>query len=175
MSAEASSNTTYSSAQDNARSSSSDAEKQDSAKTASPSSTTNPEGFESAHDGRYWRATEDPSVLKRSPDAWIARDPQSDVLIRLTGPFPLNAEAPVAELLAGGLVTPTPLHYVRNHGPVPPLDSTSHQLHISVPKELRREDSSGDTTQQYTVKKLREMPNLSVAVTLTCDGNRRKE
>ncbi|KAJ3150085.1 hypothetical protein HDU86_006708 [Geranomyces michiganensis] len=141
-----------------------------------PSSTVNPESLESAHDGRYWRATEDRSVLERSPDAWITRDPQSDALIRLTGPFPLNAEAPVAQLLSAGLITPTPLHYVRNHGPVPRLSAETHQLEIDIPDELRRESPSrGDATTKYTVRQLRAMTKLSVAVTLTCDGNRRKE
>src|SRR5947209_10516227 len=60
-----------------------------------------------------------------TPDNWIPRHPE---LIRLTGKHPLNCEAPLPLLMKEGFVTPTPLHYVRNHGAVPKLDWNTHRL-----------------------------------------------
>lgn len=54
-----------------------------------------------------------------TPDNWI---PRSQHLKRLTGTHPLNAEPHLADLFSEGLITPTELHYVRNHGAVPKLD-----------------------------------------------------
>src|SRR3569833_739952 len=62
-----------------------------------------------------------------SPDNWLPRSPD---LIRLTGKHPLNAEAKLDRLFAGGLITPNELHYVRNHGAVPRLLWEFHRLDI---------------------------------------------
>lgn len=46
--------------------------------------------------------------IKRSPS-----------LIPHTGKHPFNAEPPLDLLMRHGFITPVPVHYVRNHGPVP--------------------------------------------------------
>src|SRR5436190_6712776 len=51
-----------------------------------------------------------------TPDNWVSRHPE---LIRLTGEHPFNCEAPLPSLMKEGFITPTSLHYVRNHGAVP--------------------------------------------------------
>ena len=53
-------------------------------------------------------------------DSWIKRNPN---LIRLTGRHPFNSEPPVDLLMSHGFLTPTSLHYVRNHGYVPKAES----------------------------------------------------
>ena len=53
-----------------------------------------------------------------TPDEWIPRHPD---LVRLTGRHPFNCEAPLKQLFAKGFITPTSLHYVRNHGAAPKL------------------------------------------------------
>lgn len=63
-----------------------------------------------------------------TPDGWIARDPR---LIRLTGRHPFNAEPPTVELMKYGFITPTSIHYVRNHGAVPKLHWETHKLEIT--------------------------------------------
>lgn len=63
-----------------------------------------------------------------TPDEWIVRDP---TLIRLTGRHPFNAEPPTQELMKHGFLTPTSIHYVRNHGTVPSLQWESHKIEIS--------------------------------------------
>ena len=46
---------------------------------------------------------------------WVLRDPR---ILRLTGRHPLNCEPPMDVLMSYGFITPPPVHYVRNHGPV---------------------------------------------------------
>ena len=53
-----------------------------------------------------------------TPDEWVPRHPD---LVRLTGRHPFNCEAPLKQLYAKGFITPTSLHYVRNHGAAPKI------------------------------------------------------
>jgi nitrate reductase (NAD(P)H) len=100
---------------------------------------------------------------KETPDSWVQRDSR---LIPLTGPMPFNAEPPSCELMHS-LITPTSLHYVRNHGPVPKLDWSQHQL--SVTGLVAR-------PKTYSMDELvRVAEPMQLIVTLACDGNRRKE
>ncbi|GAA6022863.1 hypothetical protein JCM11491_007022 [Sporobolomyces phaffii] len=102
-------------------------------------------------------------------DKWIIRDPK---LVRLTGKWPFNSEAPLPDLWAQGFLTPTRLFYVRNHG--------------SVPRVTRQEAANWS----FTVGGLVENPctltladlidpsrfqTVTLPVTLVCAGNRRKE
>lgn len=99
-----------------------------------------------------------------TPDAWIPRHPD---LIRLTGRHPFNCEPPLEHLRT--FITPTAVHYVRNHGAVPHLDWASHRFSIdglvARPLEFSMEELL-DTFQIHVV---------SLPVLLVCAGNRRKE
>ncbi|XBI75414.1 hypothetical protein VPH35_068784 [Triticum aestivum] len=97
-------------------------------------------------------------------DAWTERNPS---LIRLTGKHPFNCEPPLARLMHHGFITPAPLHYVRNHGPVPRGDWSEWTVEVSglVSRPAR-----------FTMDELvREFPAAELPVTLVCAGNRRKE
>ncbi|KAK1264033.1 Nitrate reductase [NADH] 1 [Acorus gramineus] len=98
-------------------------------------------------------------------DSWIERNPS---LIRLTGKHPFNSEPPLDRLMHHGFLTPSPLHYVRNHGPVPRSSWSTWTIQVSGPA-LRRPAllSMDDLTSLFPP---RELP-----VTLVCAGNRRKE
>eukprot|EP01116_Phalansterium_solitarium_P020516 TRINITY_DN608_c3_g1_i3.p1 TRINITY_DN608_c3_g1~~TRINITY_DN608_c3_g1_i3.p1 ORF type:complete len:406 (+),score=122.99 TRINITY_DN608_c3_g1_i3:107-1324(+) len=96
------------------------------------------------------------------PDGWIKRNPK---LIRLTGRFPLNAEPPTDELMKN-LVTPSSLHYVRNHGQVPRLTWQYHMVEVGGLVERPR---------AYSMDELAAMAKLRLQVFMVCDGNRRKE
>ncbi|KAG0254842.1 hypothetical protein BG011_005507 [Mortierella polycephala] len=98
-----------------------------------------------------------------TPDDWIPRDPR---LIRLTGRHPFNAEPPTPELMKFGFLTPTSIHYVRNHGAVPKLRWETHKLEISGLVE-------GAMT--LTMDEIAALPSIKIPVTLACSGNRRKE
>lgn len=100
---------------------------------------------------------------KNTPDEWVARHPQ---LIRLTGAHPLNAEPGLDVLFEQGFITPSPLHYVRNHGKVPRIDPASHKLSI---------EGLVNKPCSLSIEELKQMPAIRIPVTITCDGNRRKE
>ncbi|OAG05794.1 uncharacterized protein CC84DRAFT_1244315 [Paraphaeosphaeria sporulosa] len=96
-----------------------------------------------------------------SPDNWLPRSPD---LIRLTGKHPMNAEANLSHLYDAGLITPNDLHYVRNHGAVPPLLWEFHELNVEGGKLVLSMDALRN-----------DFDSINIPVALACDGNRRKE
>lgn len=102
-------------------------------------------------------------VDRGTPDEWVPRDPK---LIRLTGSHPFNCEPPVHELFDQGFITPVSLHYVRSHGRVPQLAWETHKVKVCGLVANPRE---------FTMDEIEAMPTVSMPVTLTCAGNRRKE
>ncbi|RHZ79466.1 hypothetical protein Glove_144g106 [Diversispora epigaea] len=87
-------------------------------------------------------------------------------MVRLTGKHPFNAEAPLPLLLEQGFITPTPLHYVRNHGPVPKLSWETHRLIVEGLVEKPLDLSMDD---------IASLPYIEFPLTMVCAGNRRKE
>jgi sulfite oxidase len=75
---------------------------------------------------------------------------------------PFNAESP-RDALADPF-TPLDAFYVRNHGPVPPLDPASWRLRVGglVEREL-----------ELTIEDVRALPASELIATLQCAGNRR--
>ncbi|XP_059280356.1 nitrate reductase [NADH] [Lycium ferocissimum] len=97
-------------------------------------------------------------------DNWIERNFS---LIRLTGKHPFNSEPPLARLMHHGFITPVPLHYVRNHGPVP--KGSWGDWSVEVTGLVKR-------PMKFTMDQLvNEFPSRELPVTLVCAGNRRKE
>lgn len=74
----------------------------------------------------------EPSILdprdEGTADSGIMRNPS---MIRLTGKHPFNSEPPLDHLMRHGFITPAPLHYVRNHGPVPKTDWASWTIDVT--------------------------------------------
>ncbi|CAI0374667.1 unnamed protein product [Linum tenue] len=97
-------------------------------------------------------------------DAWIERNP---TMIRLTGKHPFNSEPPLTRLMHHGFITPVPLHYVRNHGPVPKAQWASWSIEVSG---LVKRPARITMDQLVT-----DFPSRELPVTLVCAGNRRKE
>ena len=62
--------------------------------------------------------TRRPPSARSTPDEWVPRHPS---LVRLTGRHPFNCEPPLKDLMGAGFITPSSLHYVRNHGAVPKI------------------------------------------------------
>ena len=62
-----------------------------------------------------------------TPDQWV---PRHKDLVRLTGRHPFNCEAPLKSLFNKGFITPTSLHYVRNHGACPNIEWEKHVIKI---------------------------------------------
>ena len=100
-----------------------------------------------------------------TPDNWIKRHP---AMLRNTGAHPFNSEAPLKHLQEAGWITPPSLHVVRNHGAVPQLSWSEHELKITgVPKPI---DLSMEQIASGEWGSIVSMP-----VTFICAGNRRKE
>ena len=99
----------------------------------------------------------------KSPDSWVPRNPE---LVRLTGKHPLNAEPPLSKLVDQGFITPISVHFIRNHGKVALTNWESHRLTIKglVATELC-----------FSMNELIKLPSVTMPVSLTCSGNRRKE
>eukprot|EP00250_Pteridium_aquilinum_P021635 c25184_g2_i1 orf=2-1099(-) len=97
-------------------------------------------------------------------DNWVKRHPE---LVRLTGRHPFNCEAPLPRLMAHGFLTPTSLHYVRNHGYVPKANFDEWTVEISG--LVKR-------PQVFTMYQImHEFKPRQFPATLVCAGNRRKE
>ena len=62
-----------------------------------------------------------------TPDEWLPRDGR---LVRLTGRHPFNCEPPLNVLNETRFITPTSLHYVRNHGACPKLCWEEHRIKV---------------------------------------------
>ncbi|KAE8077397.1 hypothetical protein FH972_015964 [Carpinus fangiana] len=97
-------------------------------------------------------------------DSWIERNA---TMVRLTGKHPFNSEPPLARLMQHGFITPVPLHYVRNHGPVPKGRWEDWTVEVSG---LVKRPARFTMDNLVTEFRSREFP-----VTLVCAGNRRKE
>jgi len=99
----------------------------------------------------------------KTPDNWIPRHP---AMVRLTGKHPFNSEAPLSMLVDQGFITPPSLHFVRNHGAAPQLSFEDHRMEVTglVDKPLT-----------LSMEDILSMPSVTIPVTLTCAGNRRKE
>jgi len=96
-------------------------------------------------------------------DDWIPRHPD---LVRLTGRHPFNCEPPLSALMKAGFLTPTSLHYVRNHGAVPRASWDDWRIEVSG---LVKRPMS------FTMDDMLRFPAHELPVTLVCAGNRRKE
>ncbi|KAI4337766.1 hypothetical protein L6164_016142 [Bauhinia variegata] len=97
-------------------------------------------------------------------DGWVYRNPS---MIRLTGKFPFNAEPPLNRLMQYGFITPVPLHYVRNHGPV--AKGRWEDWTVEVCGLVKR-------PTRFTMDQLvNDFPSREFPVTLACSGNRRRE
>lgn len=80
----------------------------------------------------------------------------------MTGQFPLNAECDLSELFDAGLITPTRLHYVRNHGAVPYLDWDTHKLSVfSEPEGLLQ-------PREFSMDEIAEMDWINIPVSIAC-------
>ncbi|KAJ8423440.1 hypothetical protein Cgig2_015584 [Carnegiea gigantea] len=97
-------------------------------------------------------------------DYWIERNPS---MIRLTGKHPFNSEPPLTRLMHHGFITPVPLHYVRNHGPVP--HARWEDWTVEVTGWVKR------PTRLTMDQLVNEFQSREFPVSLVCAGNRRKE
>ena len=101
-----------------------------------------------------------------TPDEWIPRDGN---LVRLTGRHPFNVEPPLWVHEKYRFITPSCLHYVRNHGACPKLKWEDHTVCIGGDPSIVK------TPFEIGMDDIKAMPPRELPVTLVCAGNRRKE
>jgi len=133
-----------------------------------------------------------------TPDRWVKRDPR---LVRLTGKHPLNAETRIDTLFAAGFLTPASLFFVRNHGAVPNIPTFTFSSPprakgkrgaknaLKLPPAPRRQmlvhahstwhirvHGLVEYEHSFTINDLKRLFKVvTLPVTLSCSGNRRKE
>jgi len=133
-----------------------------------------------------------------TPDRWVKRDPR---LVRHTAKHPLNAETPLDALFGAGFLTPASIFFVRNHGAVPnipvftlspppssfPPISNGGASTTPQPSQRRmlvharttwriRVHGLVEYEQSFTINDLKRLFKVvTLPVTLSCSGNRRKE
>ncbi len=118
-----------------------------------------------------------------SSDGWVWQRGDRDRLLPLSGAVPFNGEPTLSDLFSAGIVTPTPLHHVRNHGPTPCIDAQAYRLQVCADDSLQAQDESKSEALAPAVRMLREwslselqsLPSTTLLVSITCDGIRRKE
>ncbi|RLN49029.1 hypothetical protein BBJ29_004340 [Phytophthora kernoviae] len=106
---------------------------------------------------------------ERYGDGPYSRDPTRHPALKVNSSMPFNAEPP-AELLMQSFITPNDLFFVRNHLPVPEVDTENFTLKISglgVDKEKRVEFTLDDLKSKFK--------HHTVTTTVQCAGNRRAE
>lgn len=82
---------------------------------------------------------------------------RSHVTACLADRHPFNCEPPPDALMKRGWLTPTSLHYVRNHGPVPRRDWGGHTVSIG---------GLVDTPRTFTMDELVALPSVTIVCTL---------
>ena len=101
-------------------------------------------------------------------DSWetVLREKHPQMLHLLQ--FPYNGEAP-KRLVTAKVITPNPLHFVRNHGGIPDIDKNEWSLTL---------DGLVNRPRTFTLEKLMDetkFPRMERTVTIQCSGTRRIE
>ena len=118
---------------------------------------------------RVVAAGDSPSALPAMDDGVTSLDPEEacrqaiDAGMVVHRVDPLNCETSIPALM-GGVVMPNPRFYVRNHFPVPRLDSSSWRLNVIGLVER---------PVSLSLRDLMKMPSQTQFVTLECAGNGR--
>ncbi|ODV70877.1 nitrate reductase [Cyberlindnera jadinii NRRL Y-1542] len=119
----------------------------------------------------FWRKdtplTKILDIDTNTKDSHVARDER---LLRLTGSHPFNCEPPLSLNYQQGFITPSHLHFVRNHGAVPVVDESE------IMNWTFTVEGMVDNPLTLTLKDMiRDFPQYTTPITLCCAGNRRKE
>ncbi|KAJ9210445.1 hypothetical protein DTO166G4_7912 [Paecilomyces variotii] len=119
-------------------------------------------------DFKQWHHAIGGELASVPEDSWntVLREKHPDMLHLLQ--FPYNGEPP-KRLVTSKVITPNPLHFVRNHGGIPIIDKDKWNLTL---------DGLVNHPQTYTLEDLkdeRKFPRMEKLVTMQCSGTRRIE
>ena len=105
-----------------------------------------------------------PDKFKNLNDPYLS-DPVRNSELRFHSIRPCNAETPVHEI-QNNPITPNENWYIRNHNPVPSIDSHEYKLELFDKDNL---------LTSLSLDELKQMPSREVVTTIQCGGNRRGE
>ncbi|KAL5362234.1 molybdopterin binding oxidoreductase [Aspergillus floccosus] len=119
-------------------------------------------------DFKAWHAALGGELSSVPDDSWrtVLREKHPDMLHLLQ--FPYNGEPP-KRLVTSKVITPNPLHFVRNHGGIPLIDRDKWDLSL---------DGLVQNPKRYTLDDLMDeskFPRMEKTVTIQCSGTRRIE
>eukprot|EP00922_Rhytidocystis_sp_ex-Travisia-forbesii_P054159 GHVS01080342.1.p1 GENE.GHVS01080342.1~~GHVS01080342.1.p1 ORF type:complete len:634 (-),score=108.57 GHVS01080342.1:313-2214(-) len=95
-----------------------------------------------------------------------ANEPYRHPALRVRSERPFNAETP-GSLLSDNFITSNELFFVRNHLPVPPIDSDKHKLRLCG----LGLGQAGVSLSMHDIKT--KFPKHEITMTIQCAGNRR--
>ncbi|KAJ8945682.1 hypothetical protein NQ318_012401 [Aromia moschata] len=93
-----------------------------------------------------------------------SNDPIRHAALKPASKKPFNAECPLA-ILVQSFITPNELFYVRNHLPVPNVDTETYELEVEI--------EGTNKTATFTLDELKKFPKHTITATIMCAGNRR--
>lgn len=97
----------------------------------------------------------------------FSHDPKRHPALVVNSATPFNAETPLS-ILADSFITPSDLHYVRNHLPVPVVDTDTYRLEVG--------GLGVQTELSLTLEELKtKFTKHTIVAAIQCGGNRRKE
>ncbi|KAJ5811779.1 hypothetical protein N7474_008080 [Penicillium riverlandense] len=119
-------------------------------------------------DFKAWHAALGGELASIADDSWrtVLREKHPDMLHLLQ--FPYNGEAP-KRLVTSKVITPNPLHFVRNHGGIPLIEKDKWDLTL---------DGLVQHPQRFTLNDLMDeskFPRMEKTITMQCSGTRRIE
>lgn len=93
-------------------------------------------------------------------------EPKRNSRLKVLSQKPFNAESP-KEISVENLITPSELHFIRNHMPVPKIDPKSFKLSIINENNEKKVDLSLEDLET-------KFESVTIPVTIQCSGNKRK-
>lgn len=109
---------------------------------------------------------EDDIVDHTDEELWV-KEPSRDKRLIVKTAKPFNAEIP-PKLQVAYFDTPNELFYVRQHMPVPELDSSRHRVKVTIKNGSVR-------SKEFSLQQLQMFPKATIRAALMCAGNRRSE
>ncbi|KAJ5669695.1 hypothetical protein N7462_010765 [Penicillium macrosclerotiorum] len=119
-------------------------------------------------DFKAWHAALGGELATVADDSWrtVLREKHADMLHLLQ--FPYNGEPP-KRLVTSKVITPNPLHFVRNHGGIPIIDKDRFELSLDGLVQHPKTYSMDDIMDES------RFPRMEKTVTIQCSGTRRIE
>lgn len=119
-------------------------------------------------DFKAWHTAIGGELASAADDSWrtVLKEKHPDMLHLLQ--FPYNGEPP-KRLVTSKSITPNSLHFVRNHGGIPMIDSDAFELKL---------DGLVKNPKKYTMDDLMDeskFPRMEKTITMQCSGTRRIE